>query len=409
MKKIVISKMFIEPNGENVRLCSIIKSDKEDYKMWFEVEKKYEQYILKERADAFVAAVLPYAIKKGLDIFVEDNISARLSYQLNKFIIPMFCQKLKKKVITIEASTDNKRYNIANAVATGGSCGVDSLYTISQNINLKDQEFNLTHITYLNSGAFGDYGGEETRNLYKNRMQPIIEFSEANNFELVSIDSNISEFLMLNFHATHTMRSLACILALQKLFSKYYYSSAGYDFNETKIKLDEDIAYSDILILECFTTEDTIFYYTGMETGRMGKVKEIVKYEPSYNVLNVCLDNSVKNCGICQKCKRTMLELDSIGKLELYKNVFDIDYFYKHKNEYLIWMMKNKNKGMFISEIYDEYKKRNKNIPFKVKLLSIIPTKYEIRKKLEKIPPLKEIIRVIKKEPKPINKDDGWD
>ena len=51
------------------------------------------------------------------------------------------------------------------------------------------------------------------------------------------------------------------------------------------------------------------------------------------------------NCGICKKCRRTLLTLDLIDKLDSFKGVFDIDYYNQYKKEYFDWMYMRGNNG----------------------------------------------------------------
>ena len=394
MKKLIIKKIFLKKiEDENIRICSNIKSDKKDFLLWFEVEKKYQECILIERADAFLIAILPYAIKQELDVNVENKISSKLYYQLTTYFIPMLCKNLNKRVIKIYAELDSKKYNSKKAVGTGISCGVDSFYTISKHINLKEKEFNLTHLTLFNAGSLGQLGGEETRRKFREMVKESKMFAKKNSFEFIYVDSNINEFLGMDHKKTHTLRSLSCVLILQKLFSKYYYSS-GYEFDEMRID-EKDTAYYDILTVQCLSTENTIFYSTGIETNRIGKIKEIVKYKPSYDWLNVCPKNELT----IEKCKRTILALDAIEKLDLYKNVFDTSYFYKHKNKFLRYMLRRaREKNVYYLEIYNEYKVRNKKIPIYVKLISYVPDKQNFKNIILKVLGEKKVRKLAKQK-----------
>ncbi len=393
MKKLVIEKIFLKETDEgNSRICSNIKSDKEDFLLWFEVDKEYKDYILTERADAFLTVVLQYAIKQELDIIVEDKISSRLYYQMTTYFVPMLCKTLNKRTIEIEAELDNKVYNSQKAVGAAISCGVDSFYTISKHTSLKEKESNITHLTFFNAGSLGQLGGEETRKKFKKMVKRAKEFAKQNNFKFVYVDSNMNEFLRMRHFNTHSLRSLSCVLVLQKLFSKYYFSS-GYEFKETK--MSEETTYADMLIVQCVSTENTIFYSSGIEVNRIEKVKEITKYKPTYNWLNVCPNNDVS----MEKCKRTMLELDAIGKLDLYKNVFDIDYFYKHKDKFLTFMLRRaREKNVYYIESYNEYKARKKKIPIYVRLISYIPDKRNLKAIIFKIFGEKRVRRLARQE-----------
>ena len=45
------------------------------------------------------------------------------------------------------------------------------------------------------------------------------------------------------------------------------------------------------------------------------------------------------NCGKCEKCVRTLLGIAALGALDKYAEVFDIDYYRKHKKWYLQQML----------------------------------------------------------------------
>ena len=394
MDKLIIEKAYKKEN----RLCTKISGNKE-YDMWFEVEKEYSKFLCDEREDAFLVAILPYAIKHELDIEVKGKISSKLHYQLDTCLIPLLCNKFGKKRIQITADLDATTLSDENAVGTGISCGIDSFYTILKNTNLKEKEFNITHLTFFNAGSNGKFGGEETRNLYNKRKEYVRKYAEENKLEFVCVDTNMNEFLMMSHLATHTFRSLACVLALQKLFSKYYYASAGDDFDDTKISTDST-AYYDILNVQCLSNENVQFYSDGVGVSRMQKIKDIANYPVTYKWLNVCIDEE-KNCGHCPKCIRTQLELESIGKLNNYNEVFDLEYFHKNRNKFLTEMLMQKRKNCYYKEIYDEYKKSNIKIPTSVYIITFI------KRMLQKI---KRIVKSIipKKTQIKSSINEGW-
>ena len=71
----------------------------------------------------------------------------------------------------------------------------------------------------------------------------------------------------------------------------------------------------------------------------MQKLKIVADYVPSYKYLNVCLKDG-NNCGRFEKCVRTMTVLDALGKLDYYREVFDVDYYNSHKTWYMKKMLK---------------------------------------------------------------------
>lgn len=379
-----------------------IESNSSIKTLYFEVDNKYSEYLCDELYDSFVVSLLPYAIKHNEDIIIDGYISSKIYYQLTTYLIPLLCKAFNKKLIKMETNVKEIYYN-GTGVGASISCGVDSFYTLLKHQNQKDEKYNITHLTFFNAGSNGEYGGEKARDLFNKRVEYVGKFCEENNYNLITIDTNINEFLMMNHEKTHTFRTLGCVLALQKLFSKYYFAS-GLPFDGSHID-ESDTAFYDILNVQCFSNENISFYCSGIETTRLEKIKYISNFKETYNWLNVCvIDES--NCGKCEKCIRTMTALDSIGSLERYSNVFDIDEFYKNKSKYMVNILeynREKLKHNLYQEIIDEYKKSNNN-PFT--LLIYIRSLRITKQKLKNIVPQK-LKRVIKRKLKSKN-NDGW-
>jgi hypothetical protein len=157
---------------------------------------------------------------------------------------------------------------------------------------------------------------------------------------MVCVDTNINEFLKQDHEPSHTFRTLAIPLVLQKLFSKYLFAS-GFEFSDFKIDYKDTAPY-DVLSLSCLTNENLEFVLSGAEASRIEKLAFISDYHIVNSKLNVCTAE-VHNCGKCDKCRRTILGLYSLNKLDAYRDSFDVDYFKKHKHQYYYLMMAMKN------------------------------------------------------------------
>ena len=142
----------------------------------------------------------------------------------------------------------------------------------------------------------------------------------------------------------------------KKFFKNYYYAS-GYPISSFSIKqCDTGSAHYEAFTASMLSTESTDFYITGLEKTRLEKVDFISKFPITYDNLNVCYYGE-NNCGHCEKCVRTQFELMALGKLELYKNVFDIPKFYRDKNKYMDYVLKHQNKDYY-AEILSLMKKK---------------------------------------------------
>lgn len=320
--------------GDKVRLCARCRIDNFiDEIVWYEVDKEWGQYLCYERADAFVLNFLMYAMKNKLDIVSMAPVSEKLYYQLATYFVPSIAKWVKGyESIKITAPLDSKKINTENAVATACSGGVDSFYTIYKHMNLPAKSYNLTHLTFFNAGASGEYGGDMARKTFKERIEWIKPVVKELGLPLITVDTNINEILMEVHIFTVTSRALAMVLALQKLFSVYYWSST-HSFMEFEFT-EHDMEPYDLLNVQCFSTEDVNIYGCGGEALRIDKEAFIADYELPRKKLNVCISKAT-NCSRCDKCKRTMLGLYTIGKLDQFSQVFDTEYFYSHKYEFL--------------------------------------------------------------------------
>lgn len=403
-KKIIINKPYVKKN----RLYSKIEYEGKEYDMYYEVEDEYSKYLCDDNSDAFLVSLIPFIVKHNYDVKVEGVISSKLYYQITNYLLPILCSEFKKNDINIECELTNKNFN-SKGVGASVSCGVDSFYTMLKHKNQKDESYNITHLTFFNAGSHGDFGGEKSRNLFNDRLKFIRKFCEENNYKLVTVDTNMNELIMMHHKKTHSFRTLGCVLALQKLFGKYYFAS-GYHYNEMQID-EESCGHYDTLNVQCLSNETLTFYCSGQEVTRMEKVKFISDYPMTYNWLNVCVRTD-DNCGECIKCVRTQAELDSIGKLENYKKVFDIEKFKKKKIKFfseIIAEARNKKgcDAMYFKEIIDNYKNNNNPMPIMAHLLSYLPIKKKIKNFLkahlsvEKVNKLKDKI-------KPDRINDGW-
>lgn len=322
---IVISKPYIEKNGDLSRLCSEILIDGKASTIWYEVEKEYEAFLCYEKADAFLVGLLPLAMAFKHNIEIKGApISEKLYWNLTNTYIPALANYSGYyHKIDLSCDIDAAEY-APYAVGTGFSGGVDSFYTLLKNTNSKTKSFAITHVTFFNVGANGSFGGEAAEKRFYNRTSSFENFVKEQGLKFVKVNSNISDIVMMSYNFTHSFRSMSAVLALQKLFKTYYYSA---DFTLKEFSFDPyDSSYYDLLNSGCFSTENTSFFTTGAVETRCEKMKFISQYPITYNVLNVCNSND-SNCRTCAKCIRTMCGLYSINKLDLYSPVFDVDYF----------------------------------------------------------------------------------
>lgn len=340
MIHIASPKVVYEENSA-ILYTDVIIDGKSDT-IWFKVDRKYGEYLCYERSDAYVIAMLNYAMRNGHDIECEAPITEDLYYNIDNYLVDALVKHNKEFYRTIiQAKVASETLPSFGAVGTGISCGVDSLHAVAKQTNLIFKNHNITHLTFNNVGSHGE--GKRASDLFAKRCERPVRFAKEYGFDIIVSDSNLMDIIKQVHFESHTYSSLFPVYCLQKLYSIYYYASAGFGYHE--FRLDErDCGAYELLSLPLFSTNRLRIYSEGEGFSRMDKLKDIVRYKPSYKYLNVCL-SSEDNCGKCEKCIRTLLGIDALGALDKYKDVFDIEYYRKHKQWYIQQLVIQKSLG----------------------------------------------------------------
>lgn len=308
--------------------------------IWLDVDKKYEKYLCTERADAFIILLIPLAMKLKENIISHVPITEDILYGLERDLIPALVANNEGfQSIKIIAEGKEALEN-EGKVGTGCSCGIDSLYAIKRNLNTGYENFDITHLCVFNNRVHNDINQKIFRDIAKKVCGEVcLEIG----LPVVVCDSNCMNMLPIpvdcNFLNTYAI--LFFVFSLQKLFGRYYLGSTGSGYKAFSLKDadKEDCAYYDLLTLSvCSTNKLKLVSAHGAFT-RYEKTKEIADWSIAQKYLNVC--NEIEgNCGICWKCRGTLMNMEALGKIDKFQMVFDTSEFKKNRKENYYWLYK---------------------------------------------------------------------
>ncbi|KAA5822441.1 hypothetical protein FPF71_14955 [Algibacter amylolyticus] len=350
-----------------------IKGERQN--LWYKLPIEYKDFVVTENIDSALVALLPLAMKNNENISVKGQISARLHYTLNTYLIrALNLTDNTYNIINIEAERLNVN-QLSNKegfnVATGISCGIDSFSTIATHGELEKNEYAVNYLTYFKAGSHGIYGGEISNKIFEKGIDNAKKFAKEMNLPIIIIESNIGEIINIGFQKLHSILQLSCVLNIQKGISTYYYASAfRYDYFDIS---NEDTSGWDIILIQYLQTESLSFFSSVVQFTRLERTKLVANYKPSYNYLDVCLDSfnaKTLNCSKCEKCVRTMLSLELLGKIENYKNVFDLSVYKGVRDNFIGRLLLSKNLNQINQEIYLKLKLNNQ-IKFKHYVIAI--------------------------------------
>ncbi|MEK7175292.1 MAG: hypothetical protein AAB693_00600 [Patescibacteria group bacterium] len=299
-----LEKMELTKDGEKYKINYLYK----DYSgckknLWFTTTQIQGDIVL--LANAFVLGLLLISMKNNVDIDCGDTpISVGLHSNLEniqKKLIWLF-PELKLSFIKITASLKNNNATFPIAKAMFFTGGVDSFYTLT---NVKD----ITNLIYV----LGLDIKTTDNNLKAQILPKIKEIASRSQVKLNVVETNLRELTEQEFYWEYMYGlALGSVANLFKSYSKVYISSSLDLVNQTSDGSHSELDYF-------YSNEVTMVENYGIDKNRMEKIQSIMnKNLIAGNYLRVCWKNvnNTYNCGVCEKCVRTKMELDAFGFLD---------------------------------------------------------------------------------------------
>lgn len=391
MKAIILKNIHQEACADGFIIEYTLDINNSIKKLWYRfsgVDCKIG--LVSELFDPIAVLFLHYALRYGYNLESKYPISQELYYTLSYHVIPHLyaCNKSKAHNIKISAPTTEKKIQ-GSWNGAGVSCGIDSMATIYEYYNeMNMEEYKLTHLVYFKVGQHAEelpeYNPNEEQRHFEDGKRNAIDFGKTIGLPVIVGESNYNDIVTELFGheskvPTFTFRNAGSVLILQDFFARYYYASSYGDLNHFVADLGDDVAYYERWLLPLISTNNTRFYSASKAMERVEKTALVAKYPSSYNHLSVCW-RGAKNCGYCNKCIRTMMTLDLLGKLDAYSEVFDLDLYKKRKKDYFAYAYLVKYKNSFYAEIFDYMKKKQLPMPKSADVINVCRKKVKNRR-----------------------------
>ena len=305
--------------------------------------------------------LLPGAIKRHHNIVCEGEVSKELLFNICNIYIPSVIKyDSTLSPIKIEANTQIEDEFTSNTkkTGTGLTMGIDSLYVLKKYRH--DARYGLDCCLIFDVGDFDVYRNhDKTEYFLLKKAQSLAKTIEL---PLVFIKSNIGSIFPGQRGTRLTYYHIACIIAA-KSFLYRYYSATSYTVQDLSL-INNSWAgeYDELFLASIFSTSNIKIIPLPIELSRIEKTNEISNYDIAQKYLHVCMREPY-NCGICKKCRRTLITLDLLGKLDNFSNVFNIEYYKTNRKDYFEWMQLNaQNDDYFCKDILQMAKKKKSNL-----------------------------------------------
>ena len=205
------------------------------------------------------------------------------------------------------------------------------------------------------------------RDLFHARCKDMKRIADALNLPFYEVDCNFDSFLKLGDRCSY-FALYSCAFALEKVLSKYYISSS-LSYGEMMKWHDNShnrdwSEFADPYAIPLMESRGLKLVSDGCQYTRSEKTELITDWEIAQKFLYVCSGKkSVINCCECTKCRRTLLPLDAMGKLDKFSAVFDIDKYRKHEKDFKYRLVLANGREVFATDNYQYCKRKGMKLP----------------------------------------------
>lgn len=326
----------------------------EEKTMWIAVEEENADMLADNVYDPFVLVPVAMGMYFKQDVHIDGNISPRLYHHMRHYVMNILDRYSNyTSPIRFTVNGFDTVEQVGGLIGTGISCGVDSLTTIYDNfIDETDPNFRINSLFFFNCGSHGMFEEDISHKRFRDRAALNRPAAGELGLPMYLVESNFHAFTdKIGYQKIGVLGIPSCVLGLQRHIKRYYISNSySYDesarFSETE--RDNDImGYAESFLFHLFSTENCEFVIDGCQYERPKKTERISDWPIAQKYLNVCClikADDAHNCSRCRKCARTLLTLEGMGKLEQFKEVFDLDVWHKNEFRWKCWFLADNGK-----------------------------------------------------------------
>ena len=296
---------------------------------------------IESRIEPFLPVALLMAGAARCDLVVDGPVDAEFVTHLRLHCVPLLELIFDFRQTQIEISDPHESRTVgpdsrrADPAALLFSGGVDSFFSLAR---LRQIDYPLRLLVNVDAGAHCH------RACAERRQERVRQFASESGYEALTIDTNFHEVVDADHAFAHPFRTLpagyTAYPAIAGLFlsTGYSYHDLSSDLHKHSAEisgstLPASIAWSGMPVTEI-----------GYEARRFEKMRVVADEPLSYHALDVCYSgdhipggdpDSPVNCGKCNKCARSILTLDALGRLDRYRSQFDLSQYPANRDDLL--------------------------------------------------------------------------
>jgi hypothetical protein len=260
--------------------------------------------VLATSLDAYLACALLPAMRAGVELDLGGAVSARLVSALPRILDIYRTWDSKLEPVSLAGLVPVKRPRASSGrVATFFSSGVDSFYSL-----IKHRE-EITDLIFVHGFDIS----HDDEGLFQRAHAGVERAASDFGVGVIEVQTNIKSALdaFVNWgQLGHGPALVAVGHLLASIFDRIYIPSTG--------SYAQLAPWGSHPLLDPLWSSETLeFVHDGCEANRVEKVAVIAGSDTALQHLRVCHQGveGEYNCGRCEKCVRTMINLEIAGKL----------------------------------------------------------------------------------------------
>jgi hypothetical protein len=298
----------VRMTGEKLRASALIElPDGEKKELWYTLPGEYGGSIT-ESHDHFLLGVLLTAMRKRCDVHIHGTVSPFLLENLEEFQA-VWANWLPKRYSTIGMAADveaERGWIPQERAIAAFSGGVDSAFTVWR--HYKDRCGRLRKPIQAGLMVRGFDIPVQEEEIFDRAADKSRRMLQSVGMELIPMATNYRDFGD-DWLDSHGIATTSCLMLLQGGFTTGLIASTE-PYNSLVLPWGSNPLTDRLLSSRSFTS-----IHDGASFTRSTKVKGITDWPEALANLRVCWQGDLKdrNCGVCEKCIRTILNFRAVG------------------------------------------------------------------------------------------------
>jgi hypothetical protein len=311
---VVVHHVRVEHRGTDVLLSCRVRDQRARLppQLWFRLARDAAPF-LEAAADPFLPALLLFCMKAGVPLIIEADVSAQLLSSVGPIQDIYLAwaggggHRLARIEVRANAAARRREGESSGAFF---SCGVDSFYTLLRNVRrYPPADSRCIEKLFLVHGFDIPLEG---RTLFEQVERHARGAAEHFGKHLITVETNVraATTTVEWGHYGHGAALASVGLALGGMVHTVFIPST--------LELIDLMPWGSHPALDpLWSTEQVEFVHDGGEARRDEKIRFIASFPSALDSLRVCWENrgGAYNCGQCEKCLRTMADLEVAGAL----------------------------------------------------------------------------------------------